>query len=188
MPIKNSIVNPFADLLAATHAHRKSHNCWAYPFDDGPSLGVLAAAVDAQRILELGTALGYSACWFALGAPHAIIDTVERDAVHVELALRNVAKQGFADRVRIHSGDFADILPILAPGYDLAFFDGFAPDEAILAAIREKLRPGGTLIAANLDLVSMEFASLRDWLGDATLWRTGYLCEGGRTAVSVKIG
>ena len=49
------------------------------PYDNGPLLGTLAAAVQARRILELGTALGYTALSFAYGAPNSTVDTIERD-------------------------------------------------------------------------------------------------------------
>ncbi len=48
-------------------------------------------AANARRILELGTALGYTALSFASGAPDATVDTVERDPEHVQLARDNIA-------------------------------------------------------------------------------------------------
>ena len=53
--------DPFREIQAATDAHRSSHGCWAYPYDEGSRLGTIAAAIDARRVLELGTALGYTA-------------------------------------------------------------------------------------------------------------------------------
>ena len=97
-----SATNSFAAILVQTDVHRQSHGCWAYPFGDGPTLGVLAAATGAERILELGTALGYTACWFAHGSPGARIDTIERDAKHVCMARANIAERGFADRIEVH--------------------------------------------------------------------------------------
>jgi predicted O-methyltransferase YrrM len=44
---------------------------------NGPLLGVLAAATGAERILELGTGLGYSALWLAEDGAH--VDTIEQD-------------------------------------------------------------------------------------------------------------
>ena len=64
----------FAAVRAGTLAHLRRHGCGCYPFFDGSLLGSIAGAARAQRILELGTALGYTACWFAHGAPEARID------------------------------------------------------------------------------------------------------------------
>ena len=182
-----SPTDPFAAILAQTDAHRRVHGCWAYPFGDGPALGVLAAAVAAKRILELGTALGYTACWFAHGSAQAHVDTIERDAEHVGLARANIADAGFSDRIKVYHGDFDAVLPTLEPHYDIAFFDGYSPTLGDLARLRSLLRCGGLLICANLDLGGGGDA-VRESLGDSSRWLTSFMAEAGRTAVSVKLG
>ena len=114
-------------------------------------LAALAAAANARRILELGTALGYTALSFASGAPDATVDTVERDPEHVQLARDNIAAAAMDHRITVHEGDFAAVLPTLDPGYDVAFFDGQAPSPALHKTLRGLLRTGGTLITANLN-------------------------------------
>ena len=123
--------DPFAKVKAATDAHRARHGCGAYPYDNGPLLAALAAAANARRILELGTALGYTALSFASGAPDSTVDTIERDPEHVQLARDNIAAARLDHRITIHEGDFAAVLPTLDPGYDVAFFDGHTPSPAI---------------------------------------------------------
>src|SRR3954454_17953221 len=146
-----SAADPLAKLRTATNKHRERHGCGAYPYGNGPLLSALAGAVAARRILELGTALGYTALSFARGAPGAIVDTIERDPDHVRLARENIAAAGLSEHVTVHEGDFSAVLKTLDPGYDLAFFDGFTPNKPLLAAITKLLRPGGTLITANLN-------------------------------------
>jgi len=114
MPAKKS-PDPFAEVRTQTLRHRAQHGCGAYPFEDGAILGVIAAAVAAKRVLELGCALGYTALWFAHGAKDATIDTIEFDPVHARLARENFAALGVANRVSVHQGDFAEVLPGLAP-------------------------------------------------------------------------
>ena len=145
------IVDPYAKIRAATDAHRARHGCGAYPYDNGPLLATLAAAANARRILELGTALGYTALSFAYGAPDSTVDTVDRDEEHVLLARDNIAAAAFDHRITVHHGDFAKVLPILDPGYDLAFFDGGTPIPTLHAGLRGLLRTGGLLITANLN-------------------------------------
>src|SRR5258708_25106708 len=128
--------DPFAKVKAATDAHRSRHGCGAYPYDNGPLLSTLAAAANARRILELGTALGYTALSFAHGAPDAVIDTIERDADHVHLARENVAAFDLTGHIVVHDGDFVSVLRRLDPGYDIAFFDGFTPAPPILKQLR----------------------------------------------------
>src|SRR5262245_31444320 len=150
MPARPSPLDPFAPIRAATEAHRKRHGCGAYPHRNGALLGALAAAANARRILELGTALGYTALCFAHGAPDAIVETIERDPEHVRLARENAASLGFAGRIVVHQGDFSTVLRRLDPGYDIVFFDGFTPSELLLEALKDLLRTRGTLITANL--------------------------------------
>ena len=179
------VTDTFARLLADTDRHRLAHGCWAYPFRDGPALGVLAGAMSASRILELGTALGYTACWFAHASPNAHVDTIERDPEHVRLARENIERFGFADRVNVIPADFAAALARVQPGYDLAFFDGYAPTADDLDRIRSVMRPRGVLVSANLDLDGS--ANVRAALADSSRWLTAPMLEAGRTSVSIAI-
>lgn len=178
-------VDPFKRLLVETDRHRREHGCWAYPFQDGPGLGVLTGAMRATRILELGTALGYTACWFAHASPEAEVDTIERDPKHVRLARKNLESFKFASRVNIIHADFAIALASLQPGYDLAFFDGYAPTAEDLNRIRSMLRPRGVLVSANLDLDGG--SSVRAALANPSRWLTAPMLEGGWTSVSIAI-
>jgi predicted O-methyltransferase YrrM len=178
--------DPFAKIRTATNAHRARHGCNAYPYDNGPLLAALAAAANARRILELGTALGYTALSFASGAPDATVDTIERDPEHVQLARDNIAAAAMDHRIIVHEGDFAAVLPTLDPGYDVAFFDGGAPGGALHKALRGLLRTGGTLITANLNHGGTADA-VRKALFDGKSWRSALIDEDGETAISVKL-
>ncbi len=178
--------DPFADVRNATLAHRAKHGCGAYPYGNGPLLGVIAGAANAGRILECGTALGYTSLSFAHGAPKAKIDTIERDPEHVRLARVNIAGAGMVKRVTVHEGDFLKILPTLDPGYDVAFFDGHTPAPALLAALAKLLRAGGALITANLNHGGTADA-VRAALFDGKAWRSALVDQDGETAVSIKL-
>src|SRR5271169_3627090 len=115
--------DPFSRIRVATNTHRARHGCGTYPYDNGPLLAALAGAANARRILELGTALGYTALSFASGAPDATVDTIESDQEHVRLARDNIAAAAMDNRITVHEGDFSSVLPTLDPGYDVAFFD-----------------------------------------------------------------
>jgi predicted O-methyltransferase YrrM len=178
--------DPFAKIRAATNAHRARHSCGAYPYDNGPLLAALAAAADARRILELGTALGYTALSFASGARDATVDTIERDPEHVRLAREHIASASMDHRITVHEGDFATILPTLDPGYDVAFFDGNTPSPALHKTLRGLLRTGGTLITANLNHGGTAEA-VRKALFDGKSWRSALVDGDGETAISVKL-
>ena len=178
--------DPFLEVRKATDRHRAGHHCSAHPYANGPLLSVLAAASRARRILELGTALGYSALSFAYGAPDSTVDTVERDPEHVRLARENIAAAALDHRITVHEGDFAKILATFDPGYDLAFFDGSTPIPALHVGLRNLLRTGGTLITANLNHGGSADAVSRT-LFDGKKWRSALVGEAGETAISVKL-
>jgi predicted O-methyltransferase YrrM len=175
------IPDPFADILTTTNAHRAGHGCGAYPYDKGTLLGVLAAAVNAQHIVEVGTAFGYSALWLAHGARQARVDTIEFDPEHVRIARQHFADHKMADRIQVHQGDALTVLNSLDSNvYDLAFFDGFAPNPQLIEGLRRRLRTGGVLVCANLTLGSPDASRP---LADPGAWMTHSL---GETAIAVK--
>jgi predicted O-methyltransferase YrrM len=177
--------DPFASLREATLAHRVKHGCSAYPYDNGALLGTLAASANARRVLELGTALGYTSLWFAKGAPQAVIDTIERDGEHVRLAREQVEAHGLAGHIVVHEGDFAQVLRRLDPGYDVAFFDGLTPSRPLLKELRRLLRARGLLISANLTHAGAEayLAALQE----KKSWLTAFIDEEHETALSIKL-
>jgi predicted O-methyltransferase YrrM len=179
-------VDPLAQMRAATLAHRAQHGCGTWPYGNGALLSALAAAVDAKRILELGTALGYTALSFARGAPQAIVDTVERDSEHVRLARKNIAAACVDDRVVVHEGDFGNVLPTLEPGYDLAFFDGHTPVPKLHAELHRLLRRRGTLVTANLNHGGTADAVCEALL-DGRSWLTAFVDQDRETAISIKL-
>jgi predicted O-methyltransferase YrrM len=184
--MKKASADPFAEVRQATNQHRARHGCNAYPYKNGPLLGALAAAVQARRIVELGTALGYTALSLAQGAPNSVIDTVERDPQHVELARAKIAAVGFDHRITVHEGDFVAVLPTLDPGYDVGFFDGGTPVPGLHAALRKLLRTGGLLITANLNHGGTADAVAKA-LFDGKSWRSALVDADGETAISVKL-
>ena len=173
---------PFSGLLEASRAHRRAHGCGAYSFEDGAGLAALCADLRPDRVLELGAALGYTACCLASGYEGAHIDTVEGDPVHCALASRHIAEAGFGRRVTLHQGDFASVLTALAGPYGLVFFDGFAPTPDLTAALQDRLGDGGVFVCANLGLASAdEAAEVKRLFADPARWRPLSPLEGGAT-------
>jgi predicted O-methyltransferase YrrM len=146
-------------LQDATRTHRCQHRCAAYVFDDGTILTALAHATQARTVIELGTAIGYTACcWADAGA---VVDTIDHDREHLTLAAANIGRTASAGTVHTVHGDFLDVLaaPPLT-SYDIAFFDGISPDSTLLAALTERVRPGGLLVTTNLALADRSFSAL----------------------------
>jgi predicted O-methyltransferase YrrM len=77
-----------------------------------------------KRILEIGTAVGYSAmCFSEFLSENGIIDTIERDEERIEEAKVNIKKVGVEDKINIYEGDAVEILPTLSEKYDMVFID-----------------------------------------------------------------
>ncbi len=77
-----------------------------------------------KNILEIGTAVGYSAmCFSEYLDEKGQIDTIERDEERIKEARQNIKKVGVEDKINILEGDAVDILPTLNKKYDIIFID-----------------------------------------------------------------
>lgn len=77
-----------------------------------------------KNILEIGTAVGYSAICFSEYLPEdGKIDTIERDVLRAEEAIENIKKAGVENKINVIIGDAVDILPTLNNKYDIVFID-----------------------------------------------------------------
>ena len=118
----------------------------------GALLRVLATAVGATRILEIGTAVGYSGIWLASGLqPGGMLLTLELEPQRAQEARDNFARAGVADRVSVIVGDATLKLAKVSGPFDLIFQDGdkqqYVPMLDRLVAL---LRPGGLLVTDNV--------------------------------------
>src|SRR5262244_1960349 len=91
----------------------------------GALLRVLATSIQATRILEIGTAIGYSGIWLAGALPKSgMLLTMEMNQDRSMVARDNFARAGFADRVSVMVGDAHRMLAKVAGPFDLIFQDG----------------------------------------------------------------
>ena len=105
-----------------------------------------------KRILEIGTAVGYSAmCFSKFLAENGLIDTIERDKQMIKEAKENIKLVGVEEKINILEGDAVEILPILDNQYDIVFIDAakgkypFFLKEAI-----RMIKPKGIILADNI--------------------------------------
>lgn len=123
----------------------------------GPSEGqlvqLLARLSGAKKAVEVGTLVGYSAVHLARGmGPAGKLWTIEYEAHHAEVARKNLAAAGVADRVTVLEGAGVDVLPTLSSQgpFDLVFIDADKDNYPNYAAwALEHLRPGGMIIGDN---------------------------------------
>jgi predicted O-methyltransferase YrrM len=122
----------------------------------GKFLHILARAIGAKRILELGTLAGYSAIWLARALPpDGKLVTVELDPAHAEVAQQSFARAGVSGVIDLRVGAALDVLRTLEAGrtapFDFVFIDadkGNYPDY-FDHAIR-LCRPGALIVADNI--------------------------------------
>jgi predicted O-methyltransferase YrrM len=118
----------------------------------GALLRVLATTVRATRILEIGTAIGYSGIWLAGALPAGgMLFTMEFDEERARQARENFARAGLSDRVSVMAGDAQRMLAKVAGPFDLIFQDGDKKMyEPMLDRFADLLRPGGLLVTDNV--------------------------------------
>ena len=123
--------------------------------DSGRVLSALAAG--RSRIVEVGTAYGYSTAWLALGQPAGgTIVTIDPDRSRTDLARDWWRAAGIPDeQIMVVNAKaleaFAADEPALAGPFDLAFIDALKPEyEGYLDALIPRLAPGALVVADNV--------------------------------------
>ncbi len=103
------------------------------------------------KVADVACGVGWAAISLARAYPNVTVDGFDLDEPSIELARRNAAEAGVADRVTFETRDAAD--PALRGAYDFATvieaIHDLSQPVAVLGAIREMLKPGGTLIVAD---------------------------------------
>lgn len=122
----------------------------------GRMLNILARAIGARRILEVGTLGGYSTIWLARALPDdGRLISLEIDPHHAEIARANIEQAGLAGKVEVRVGPAADSLAaMVAAGegkFDFAFIDADKQNNAsYLQAARTLARSGALIVVDNV--------------------------------------
>ena len=130
-------------------------------------LKLLLAMTKPKRILEVGTAVGFSSILMAEYDPVPCeIVTIENYEKRIPIARENFKRAGKEEQITLLEGDAAEILPTLTEPFDLIFMDAakgqyihFMPD------ILRLLKTGGTLVSDNVlqdgDIIQSRYAVAR---------------------------
>lgn len=118
----------------------------------GVTLELLARAIGARRVLEMGSGYGYSAYWFSRAVgPGGEVHMTEGDAANQEKALEYLQRAGFADRVHSHVGNALVTIDELPGEFDIVFCDIDKGDyPTAWAKARERIRVGGLYLCDNV--------------------------------------
>lgn len=140
------------DLLREMEDYAETHHV---PIIKKAAAEVLLREAEAKRphhILEVGTAIGYSAlCMAQYLAEGGRITTIELSEERADTAEGYIARSPYRDKITLLRGDAADILPTLGGTYDFVFIDAAKGQyERYLDAIEERLADGAIVTADNV--------------------------------------
>jgi predicted O-methyltransferase YrrM len=139
-------------VLLEMEAYGKEHNFPLVGRNVGVTLEVLARAVGARRIMELGSGYGYSGYWHARAAgPDGEVHLTDGDPANAERGRAYLERAGLADRIEYHVGDAVTEMGKLDGEFDVVFCDidkdGY-PDA--WRAASERIRVGGLYVCDNV--------------------------------------
>ena len=197
--IKNDTILEMEDFAKENHV----------PIIKEDSLYVICALIkilNAKKVLEIGSAIGYSAILMATQKDDLHVSTIERVKEMYDKACANISKASLDDRINIIYGDALDVdLDLLDNDYDLFFIDAAkAQYKRFIERYEKKLKPGGVIICDNLlfhglveheekEEVSRDIKQLlrkirviNEWLSNNPNYDTYFLRIGDGLSISIK--
>jgi caffeoyl-CoA O-methyltransferase len=118
---------------------------------EGRFLEQLVFALQAKRVLELGTFTGYSSLSMAAGLPQGgHVDTCEVSEEHAEVARRYLAQSPYGDRITVHMGPALETIERLGGEWDFVFVDADKENYGnYYEALVPRLKPTGLMAIDN---------------------------------------
>lgn len=199
-----SLVPEKDEFFSKLEAYAKEHQV---PIMDEVSVEVLLQLLrlkKPKKVLEIGTAIGYSALRMADAIPDAFIVSIERDKDRFTVASKNIATKGFNDRIKLFEGDAFDLLEetkTYGP-YDCIFIDAAKGQyQKFFEMFSEQLTDEGFIITDNvlfrgyvyedtenkrLQKIAAKIRNYNEWLLQKEQFHTVILPIGDGIAISVR--
>ena len=106
--------------------------------------------VKPKKILEIGTAVGYSASQFVrFSGEKTIVDTIELDEERAKTAIENIKNIGLDQNIHVMVGNAVEILPTLTGTYDIVFIDANKGKYPLFLQEALRMSHKGTIIFAD---------------------------------------
>jgi caffeoyl-CoA O-methyltransferase len=139
-------------VLADMERYAKEHDIAIIGPDCGRLLALVAKISGAKRIFEMGSAIGYSAIWFARAAgPGSEIYCTDGDPGNAELARKNFERAGVSKSIRFMTGDAVDLIDSTEGSFDIVLIDVYKHQyPAALKKSLPRLKSGGLVITDNV--------------------------------------
>ena len=141
-------------------------------WETGRFLAILVRALDPRRVLEVGTAIGYSTLHMAEAIDAGTIVTIERDPVRAAQAADFLSRAGVADKVEIVEADAMEAIAELPGPFDFLFLDASKDEYADYLRLAEPKASERALLVVDNLLMSGDVALTDD--SQAT-WRPASL-------------
>jgi len=118
----------------------------------GRLIELLARLRSPKLVLEIGSAVGYSALWFMKGMPNdGILDAIELSPKVAKALEATIRKAELVGRIRIHLGKALEVLPTMKGPYDMVFIDADKdPYPEYLEHAMRLTKPGSIILAHNM--------------------------------------
>lgn len=148
----SSLVPERDAVLADMERYAKEHDIAIIGPDCGRLLALMAKISGAKRIFEMGSAIGYSAIWFARAAgPGAEIYCTDADPANAELARKNFERAGVSKSIRFMTGEAVDLIDSTEGSFDIILIDVYKHQyPAALKKSLPRLKSGGLVITDNV--------------------------------------
>lgn len=153
--IQNYIVDLIPDsegILKDMEDYAQKNNIPIITSDVASLLNILVRSSEAKKILEIGTAIGYSAILMGKAAiSNFHITSIEKNPDMAEIAMTNIKNAGFEDSIKVIQGDAREVLKTIDGIYDIIFIDAAKGQyiEFFNSSI-QKLKVGGLFICDNV--------------------------------------
>lgn len=117
-------IRPYSGLLGEIRSAAVKNEIPVISIETARLLEIFVLKAKPNRILELGTATGFTSILMSNGlAPAGKIDTIEIDSDNASMAIDNIRRANLDDRINVIIGDAADVLENLNKSYDFIFID-----------------------------------------------------------------
>jgi len=148
----NQLIPKSEGILAELEGYAKENHVPIITPDVAAFLSILIKSTNAKKILEIGTAIGYSAILMGRAAGDNFkITTIEKNQEMIDLASKNIKASGYDNNINILSGDASEILQSIDDNYDMIFIDAAKGQYMdFLRLSFDKLKIGGLFICDNV--------------------------------------
>lgn len=138
---------PVAEGLKVLQDFARQENIPIIPHETVAYFRFLMQTMQPKNILEIGTAIGFSALLMAENAPESRITTIDRNPEMIEFAKENFAKYDHRNQITLLEGDAVDILAHLDDRFDFVFMDSAKSKYIVfLPEVLKRLEVGGVVI------------------------------------------